>query len=231
MHLSARAVLPGLCAAAAAVATCTTALAYSQTKYTDPIAAGRSYVYYVHEVDTDRQPWAGRTVTMTVKQAPGGDASVAPSDSAGHATGPAGQSATGVSGADGLVFFILTTSATPGENDFVWKDDTYDGLVVVLGVGHSPSASPSAAAGSHGQGRGGGGAGTTGAGSGGSSHGSSPGSAVTAGSRARLPQASMPPLAAALLAVLLVWLLLPPVLARRPAFALPATLPARFEVG
>jgi len=192
---------------------------------------GRSYVYYVHEVETDRQPWAGRTVTMTVKQAPGSDAAVAPSDAAWHATGPPGQSASGVSGDDGLVFFILTTSATPGENDFVWKDDTYDGLVVVLGVKppRPSGSSGGGASGSQGQGHGGGAGGTT-AGSGGSSRGGSVTTPATA-ARAGLPQASMPPLAAGLLAVLLVFLLLPPVLARRPAFALVGGMPAGFEAG
>jgi len=236
VHHSVRSVLTGLCAAVAVVTSGTTALAYSQTKYTDPIVAGHSYVYYVHEVDTDRQPWAGRTVTITVSKAPGADASVAPSDSAGHATGPSGQSASGVSGADGLVFFILATSATPGENDFVWKDDTYDGLVVVLGVAPSPSASPAgggAAAGGGAHPRGGGGSGTT-AGPQRSSGGAGSSSGAAA-ARARLPQTPMPPLAAGLLAVLLVWLLVPPVLARRLSLVLPASLPggrpAPFEAG
>jgi hypothetical protein len=235
VHHSARAVLAGLCAAAAVAATCPSiALAYDHTDYPDPIIAGHNYTYFVKEIDTDRQPIQGRSVTMTVKHGAGPDSSVAPSDPSGHATGPAGASASGVSGADGLVFFILHTSTTAGENDFVWRDDTYSGLVVVVGTplgGESVTARP----GSHGGAAASGGHhGASGAGSssGGSGSGSSSGGASA---RARLPHTAMPPLAAAMLAFLLVWLLVPPVLRRHITLALPAALsgarPAPLELG
>ena len=224
MHHPARAVLAGLCATAAAVATCSlTALAYDRTDNPDPIFAGRNYTYFVKEIDTDRQPIQGRTVTMTVKHGAGPDASVAPSDASGHPTSPAGASASEVSGADGLAFFILHTSTTPGENDFVWRDDTYSGLVVVVGkpLGNvSPSATAGAGAGSAGAG---GHHGRADAGGGGSES-----TRGAASGHARLPQTAMPPLAAGMLAFLLVWLLLPPVLQRHLALALrPALSGAR----
>ncbi len=227
MHHPARAVLAGLCAAAAVVATCPSiALAYDRTDHPDPIIAGRNYTYFVKEIDAARQPLPGRTVTMMVQHGAGPNASVAPTDASGHATGPAGANASEVSGADGLAFFILKTSTTPGENDFVWRDPTYTGLVVIVGTplgGASPAA--------HGAGSGGGGS----AASAGGHHGGS-GAGGGASGRARLPQTAMPPLAAGMLAFLLVWLLAPPVLRRHislrlPSPALAGARPAPLELG
>ncbi len=202
MPTSARAVLTGLSALAAAVATTTvTVHAFDRVESLDPIPAGRSYVYFVKEVASDHSPIAGRTVTMAVQHGAAADASVAPSDAQGHPTGPAGATASELSGADGLAFFILRTSATPGDNEFTWRDATYTGQVVVVGTpvaGATPSARGATSGAQAPKHRRGTGAAT-----------------VVAVERARGPQAAVPPLAAALLAVLLVWLLAPPVLARR----------------
>lgn len=197
VHLSARAVLVGLSASLAAVAACTaTALAFDRVETLAPIAAGRAYLYFVKELDVDQQPIAGRTVTMAVQQGAGPDASVAPSDSKGHATGTAGATATEVSGDDGLAYFLLRTSSTPGRNEFTWKDPDYSGEVVVVGKSLSGAgASPSA--------------------SGGGTHAGGKGGGIGAHTRAaHLPPVAMPPLAAALLAFLLVLLLAPPVVSR-----------------
>lgn len=218
MHHPARAVLAGLCAAAAAVATCSlTALAYDRTDNPDPIVAGHTYTYFVKEIDTDRQPIQGRRVTIRVLHGAGPDAAVVASDSNGNAEDQPGPTASEVSGADGFVYFVLRTSTTPGENDYVWRDDTYSGLVVVVGK-PGGSASPSATAG----GPAGAGGHHGGASGGGGGSGSKVGTDVV---RAALPQTAMPPLAAGMLAFLLVGLLAPPLLQRRMAFARPSALP------
>jgi hypothetical protein len=71
---------------------------------------------------------------MRVQSAPGTDASVAPADASRRATGPQGNQASTKSGADGLAYFALELSPTPGENDFVWDDGVFTGLVVVVGT-------------------------------------------------------------------------------------------------
>ena len=200
----ARIAAAGLVAFAAAALGSVAALAYDKIDPLAPVPAGRAYVYYVHEVDTDHQPIEGHTVTISVQRAPGSDATVAPSDSKGHPTGPAGQTASQQSGSDGFAYFLLTTSKTPGDNEFTWTDGTYTGQVVVVGLGATAlaSASPSGAA-AHGR------AGSTG--------GKRP-SAVTVGAgstKPHQPPGGIPPLAAGIVAAVLVWLLAPPALARR----------------
>lgn len=206
--------MTALCAAAAATATCSvTAHAFDRTESLDPVPAGRGYVYYVKELDTDHQPIPGHVVTMSVQQGAGADASVAPCDPKGHPTGPAGQTASELSGADGLAYFLIKTSTTPGTNEFTWKDDTYHGQVVVVGR-PLPGA-----------------AGATARRATGASHAATAAAAAAAAARAaaahaKPPQGAMPPLAAGLLAFLLVWLVAPPLLARRvQTLALPS-LPA-----
>jgi len=204
VHHIARTVLAGLSAAVAAVAVCTTtARAFDRVESLDPITAGRSYFYYVKELDTDHQPIAGRTVTMAVQHGAGPDASVAPADASGHPTGPAGATATEESGSDGLAFFLLKTSTTPGDNEFTWRDDTYSGQVVVVGKALAgPTSSAHAATG------------TTNSGGSGRQIGPSTGARSQAARPAHLPPTAMPPLAAALLAFLLVLLVAPPRVAR-----------------
>lgn len=192
MPRSARIAPIGLAALiAAAAASVTTALAFDKVDQEQPIAAGRGYVYFVREVDVHKQPLPGRTVTISVGTAPGPDASVAPSDAGGHLSGPAGKTASQVSGADGFVHFVIRTSTTPGSNQFLWTDTAYTGEVLVTGTPPaSPAPSPraAAAAGTH-------------------------GGAPPASHGWRLP--SVPPLAAGIAAMALVWLVAPPVLARR----------------
>jgi hypothetical protein len=217
VHHPARAVLTGLVVLAAVAASPLTARAFDRVESLDPVAAGHSYVYYVREVDTDHQPIAGRSVTMSVQHAPAPDTTVAPADSSGHTTGPAGLSAKEVSGADGLAFFLLTTSKTPGDNEFTWQDGIYNGQVVVVGKpvpgtsptpsprpSASPTAVPRAAAGAKSPPVSGGGG---------------------AAASVRLPASRVPPLAAALLAALLVFLLVPSSLARRWGGVRLASLP------
>lgn len=193
----------GTAVAAASVMSTVTAHAYDRIDTLQPIPAGHSYVYYVKELDPARLPLGGRPVTMKLAQGAGSDATVAPSDSAGHPTGPAGKTATENSGADGLAFFILKTSTTPGENVWTWQDPTYTGEVVVYG---SQAGAASGA----------------GAGSGGRRHARPLPPAST-----RLPQGAIPPLGAALIAGGLVWLLAPPLLRRQLGdLELPATLGA-----
>jgi hypothetical protein len=194
VHRPRCAALAGLGALAAAALTTATVHAFENTQSFDPVPAGRGYVYYVREADTDHQPISGRRVTMSVQHAPGPDATVAPSDAKGKPTGPAGQTASEVTGDDGLAFFVIKTSTTPGDNEFVWQDGTYTGQVVVVGkpLGAAATASPR-----------GGGAGH---------HARTPARAVPAHG---LPSSAMPPLAAGLLASLLVFLFAPPVVARR----------------
>lgn len=206
MRHAARTVLAGLFAAAAAAACSVTAHAFDRTESLDPVSAGRGYVYYVKELDTDHQPVQGHVVTMSVQQGAGGDASVAPCDPGGHPTGPAGQTASELSGPDGLAYFFIKTSTTPGTNEFTWKDDTYKGQIVVVGK-PLPGA---AAKPSH---------------SGASAH-PAPGAPAAAAARAKLPQRAMPPLAAGLLAFLVVCLVAPPLLARHVRTVALPKLPA-----
>lgn len=195
MHRPRRAALAGLGALAAAALTTATVHAVEQSQSFDPVPAGRGYVYYVREADTEHQPISGRRVTMSVQHAPGPDASVAPSDAKGKLTGPAGKTASEVTGDDGLAFFVIKTSTTPGANEFLWQDGTYTGQVVVVGKPLNGAAATAAPRGA-GPGRRAGG--------------------VTRRPPAHaLPSTAMPPLAAGLLSSLLVFLLAPPVLARR----------------
>jgi len=181
-------------AAIAAVAAATPALAFDKVDTLKPVAAGHGYVYYIREVDAAKQPMAGRTVTMRVGRVPGSDAAVAACDAGGRAIGPVGASATEQSGSDGLAYFLLRTSATPGQNEFIWTDTTWTGEVLVTGTGTAPASPPPAAAGvAHGA-RGG------------------PGAAPPS---LALPGRGVPPLAAGLFASALVWLAAPAVLARR----------------
>jgi hypothetical protein len=180
-------------ATAAALGPATAALAFDKTETEQPVAAGRGYVYFIREVDAQQQPLAGRTVAMSVGTAPGPDASVAPSDAGGHVTGAAGRTATERSGADGLVYFVLRTSATPGVNQFTWSDTAYTGQVLVTGT---PPPSASAGAG----------------GAAGAVRGSGRGSGAPP---ARGRSAVVPPLAAGIAAGSLVWLGAPVLLARR----------------
>ena len=182
----------GLAAAiAAALGPVTAALAFNKTDTEKPVEAGRGYVYFIREVDTHKQPLAGRTVTMTLGTVPAPDATVAASDASGHVTGTPGRTATEQSGADGMVYFVLRTSTTPGQNQFTWSDTAYTGQVLVTGTAPpSPTARAGAAAGS--------------------AHG---------GAQSAPPAAShrlvVPPLAAGIAASALVWLGGPALLARR----------------
>jgi hypothetical protein len=201
---TARAVGTGLCALGAAVAASTlTVHAFDRVQSFDPVPAGRGYVYFVKEHDPQGDPVAGRTVTISVQHVPGAGASVAPCDAQGHPTGPALQTATEPSGIDGLAYFLIRTSTTPGENDFTWQDGTYTGQVVVVGT---PVGGEAAAASRQGAG-----AATPNADRGGVR---GPRGTVPVAARSHLPPLAMPPVAAAFLATLLVWLFLPPVLAR-----------------
>jgi len=202
---TARAAVCGLCALGAAVAASTlSAHAFDRVQTFDPVPAGHGYVYYVKELDVQGQPLAGRTVTVSVVHAPGDGASVAPCDAEGHLTGAAAPTATQVSGADGLAYFRLRTSTTPGENDYSWQDGTYSGQVVVVGKPVSAGASAASRQ-----------AESTATPGGGHGGGARPVGVVQVAARPHLPPTAIPPVAAALLATLLVWLFLPPVLARR----------------
>jgi hypothetical protein len=243
-----RVLAAGLAAGAAALAMASPALAYSRVDKLDPILSGRGYVYYVKEVDTSNHPIAGRTVTMSVGTVPGVGATVAPSDASGHLTGNAGQTTSVVSGPDGLAYFALHTSPTPGLNEFLWHDDDYTGQVLVEGLphgvpsafaapaapsssgsggAHATSSSTSSAAATHAAATprphassaagAGAGAGAS-AGKPGGGGGSAGAASLNAGAaRAHLPGASVPPIAAALVAAGLVWLVLPGMLMRRLA--------------
>lgn len=208
-------------AIAAALGSATAALAFDKVDNLQPIQAGRGYVYYVHEVDVQKQPVQGRTVTVNVGKVPGRDATVAPADAQGHATGPAGAAAQELSGTDGLAYFLLRTSTTPGVNEFTWTDTTWTGEVLVTGQ-PAPSSSPAAGSGAA-AGSSHGGTASGAGGSGGS------GKAASASTAARTPGRGVPPVAAGLAAMVLAWLVLPPVLARRRGTlampALPGALP------
>ena len=224
MSVSARLLPIGLAAlTAAALGTVTASAAFAKVDRPDPIPAGRGYVYFLHEVDSHQQPVAGRSVLMKVGKVPGPGASVAVSDNQGHLAGPAGPSASASSGADGMVHFVLRISGTAGVNEFIWDDGTYQGQVLVTGLAAatvSPSAAAGAAGPAHGKAAGG-------------SASSGPSAAQLAG---RLPARRVPPLAAALAAAALCWVVVPGLLARRrsrqrrPLSALPpwsAAVPPR----
>jgi hypothetical protein len=202
---SARLLPIGLAAlTAAALGTVTASAAFAKVDRPEPIQAGRGYVYFLREVDAHQQPVAGRTVQMKVGQVPAADASVAVSDAQGHLAGPAGATASASSGADGVVHFVLRISTTPGVNEFIWDDGSYQGQVLVTGLAIA-QASPSTAANAAGPSRGRSGGGSTSTG---------PSAAQLAG---RLPARRVPPLAAALGAAALCWVVLPALLARRRA--------------
>jgi len=109
-------------------------LGYDKVDRQQPQTAGTALAYYIREANSQDQPQPGRTVTMRVQSAPGTGASVAPADASRRATGPQGNQASTKSGADGLAYFALELSPTPGENDFVWDDGVFTGLVVVVGT-------------------------------------------------------------------------------------------------
>ncbi|HEX3606140.1 MAG TPA: hypothetical protein VH134_09475 [Candidatus Dormibacteraeota bacterium] len=109
-------------------------LAYDKVDHQQPQTAGTALAYYIREANSQDAPQAGRTVTMRVQSAPGTGASVAPADASRHAVGPQGNQASTKSGADGLAYFALELSPTPGENQFVWDDGVFTGLVVVAGT-------------------------------------------------------------------------------------------------
>lgn len=221
----AREVLSGLTVVVAAASASTlTAHAFDKVQSVDPVPAGRGYIYYVREHDSDDQPLQGRTVTMSVQRAPGSDATVAPCDPQGHTSGSPAQTATQVSGADGLAYFFIRTATTPGENDFTWQDGTYSGQVIVIGkpvaaatatataggaTGTAQAASTSASATPRAGAAGGSRRGGTGAGP--------QGAAEPAAARVSLPSPTVPPLAAALLATMLAWLFGPALVQRHEA--------------
>jgi hypothetical protein len=109
-------------------------LGYDKIDRQQPQTAGTALAYYIREANSQDQPQSGRTVTMRVQSAPGTGASVAAADASRRATGPQGNQASTKSGADGLAYFALELSPTPGENDFVWDDGVFTGLVVVVGT-------------------------------------------------------------------------------------------------
>jgi len=202
---------------AAALGPATTVLAFDKVDQLQPVAAGRGYVYFVHEVDAQKQPVAGRTVSVSVGTVPGPGASVGPADAEGHLTGPAGATAAEQSGSDGLVYFVLRTSTTPGQNQFTWTDSTWSGEVLVTGTAPAtPSPAPAGAAGTA---RGGGPHGASGTGHGGATR------------SAASPSPRVPPVLVALAATALAWLAAWWVLLRRrplpplPVPSLAARLP------
>lgn len=117
-------------------------LGYDKIDRQQPQTAGTALAYYIREANSQDAPQAGRTVTMRVQSAPGTGASVAPADASRHAVGPQGNQASTKSGPDGLAYFALELSPTPGENDFVWDDGVFTGLVVVVGTPAPAGARP-----------------------------------------------------------------------------------------
>ncbi len=109
-------------------------LAYDKVDRQQPQIAGTALAYYIREANSQDAPQPGRTVTMRVQSAPGTGASVAAADASRHPAGPQGNQASTKSGADGLAYFALELSPTPGENQFVWDDGVFTGLVVVVGT-------------------------------------------------------------------------------------------------
>ncbi|HEV7465147.1 MAG TPA: hypothetical protein VGP96_02530 [Candidatus Dormibacteraeota bacterium] len=122
-------------------------LGYDKVDRQQPQIAGTALAYYIREANSQDAPQPGRTVTMRVQSAPGTGASVAAADATRHPVGPQGTQASTKSGADGLAYFALELSPTPGENQFVWDDGVFTGLVVVVGSPapagtHPPPAAP-----------------------------------------------------------------------------------------
>ena len=109
-------------------------LGYDKVDRQQPQIAGTALAYYIREANSQDAPQPGRTVTMRVQSAPGTGASVAAADATRHPVGPQGTQASTKSAADGLAYFALGLSPTPGENQFVWDDGVFTGLVVVVGT-------------------------------------------------------------------------------------------------
>lgn len=109
-------------------------LGFDKVDRQPPQTAGTALAYYIREANSQDAPQAGRTVTMRVQSAPGTGAKVAAADASRRAVGPQGNQASTKSGADGLAYFALELSPTPGENQFVWDDGVFTGEVVVVGT-------------------------------------------------------------------------------------------------
>ena len=122
------------------------ALGYDKVDRQQAQTAGTALAYYIREANSQDAPQPGRTVTMRVQSAPGTGASVAAADATRHPVGPQGHQASTKSGADGLAYFALELSPTPGENQFVWDDGVFTGLVVVVGSPAPAGAHPPPAA-------------------------------------------------------------------------------------
>lgn len=121
-------------------------LGYDKVDRQQAQVAGTALAYYIREANSQDAPQPGRTVTMRVQSAPGTGASVAAADATRHPVGPQGTQASTKSGADGLAYFALELSPTPGENQFVWDDGVFTGLVVVVGSPAPAGAHPPPAA-------------------------------------------------------------------------------------
>ncbi|HEY2703887.1 MAG TPA: hypothetical protein VGL20_09375 [Candidatus Dormibacteraeota bacterium] len=109
-------------------------LGYDKVDRQQPQTAGTALAYYIREANSQDAPQPGRTVTMRVQSAPGTGATVAAADASRHPVGPQGTQASTKSGSDGLAYFAIELSPTPGENQFVWDDGVFTGLVVVVGT-------------------------------------------------------------------------------------------------
>jgi hypothetical protein len=121
-------------------------LGYDKVDRQQAQVAGTALAYYIREANSQDAPQPGRTVTMRVQSAPGTGASVAAADATRHPVGPQGTQASTKSGTDGLAYFALELSPTPGENQFVWDDGVFTGLVVVVGSPAPAGAHPPPAA-------------------------------------------------------------------------------------
>jgi hypothetical protein len=121
-------------------------LGYDKVDRQQAQVAGTALAYYIREANSQDAPQPGRTVSMRVQSAPGTGASVAAADATRHPVGPQGTQASTKSGADGLAYFALELSPTPGENQFVWDDGVFTGLVVVVGSPAPAGAHPPPAA-------------------------------------------------------------------------------------
>ncbi|MDB5067519.1 MAG: hypothetical protein JWM18_3953 [Chloroflexi bacterium] len=121
-------------------------LGYDKVDRQQAQVAGTALAYFIREANSQDAPQPGRTVTMRVQSAPGTGASVAAADATRHPVGPQGTQASTKSGADGLAYFALELSPTPGENQFVWDDGVFTGLVVVVGSPAPAGAHPPPAA-------------------------------------------------------------------------------------
>jgi hypothetical protein len=121
-------------------------LGYDKVDRQQAQVAGTALAYFIREANSQDAPQPGRTVSMRVQSAPGTGASVAAADATRHPVGPQGTQASTKSGADGLAYFALELSPTPGENQFVWDDGVFTGLVVVVGSPAPAGAHPPPAA-------------------------------------------------------------------------------------